>query len=135
MKQATVSDLIKANKSLKLLKSNDVSLTFPKLGDLAKYSLVIYSDASFANLTGYASQDASIVFLSNAEGTATDLWHSRKRVAKSKPNAETLALLDGIEDGIFIRQIVCELLNGILLDVIANVDCKKRCDSVNLYKS
>ena len=88
MKQATVSDLIKANKSLKLLKSNDVSLTFPKLGDLAKYSLVIYSDASFANLTGYASQDASIVFLSNAEGTATALsWHPRKlkRVAKSKP--------------------------------------------------
>ena len=68
LKQATVSELIKVNKCLKMLKSNDVSLTFPKLGDLAKYSLVIYSDASFANLAGYASQGASIVFLSNVKG-------------------------------------------------------------------
>lgn len=138
LKQATLCDVKRANKCLKTLKGDDVALTFPKLGDVQNCSLISYSDASFANLTGCASQGGSIVFISNASGIAAPLsWHSRKlkRVVKSTTSAETLALLDGIEDCLLIRKIVGELTNGLVLSVIANVDSKNLRDSVYSSKT
>ena len=138
LKDATVNDIKRANKCVKSLKGDDVCLTFPKLGDIHKCSLVSYSDASFANLAGCASQGGSIVFLSNKAGLAAPLsWHSRKlkRVVKSTTSAETLALLDGIEDCFLIRQIISELFNGLTLPVFAKVDCKNLHDSVYSSKT
>ena len=79
-----------------------------------------------------------MVFLANNEGCAAPLtWHSRKlkRVVKSTTSAETLALLDGIEDCLLIKQIISEMCNGLMLPVIANVDCKNLRDSVYSSKT
>ena len=106
LKQATVNDVIRANKCVKNLRKEDVCLKFPRLGEIYKCSLVSYSDASFANLPGCSSQGGSIVFLCDESGKAIPLsWHSKKlkRVVKSTTGAETMALLDGIEDCLLVR--------------------------------
>ena len=50
IKDATVSDLFTTNKFIKLLKCNEMVLSFLEINDLNYASLVCFSDASFANL-------------------------------------------------------------------------------------
>ena len=46
-----------------------------------------------------------------------------------------LALLDGIEDCLLIKQIISEMCNGVMLPVIANVDCENLRNSVHSSKA
>ena len=50
IKDATVRDLVMANKFIKLLKCNAFIFSFPQINDLQNESLVCFSNASFANL-------------------------------------------------------------------------------------
>ena len=50
IQDATVRDLNMVNKFIKLLKCNELVLSFPQINDLQNASLVCFSDASFANL-------------------------------------------------------------------------------------
>ena len=50
IKDATVKDLVLANKFIKLLKCNAFIFSFPQINDLQNESLVCFSNASFANL-------------------------------------------------------------------------------------
>ena len=45
-----------ANKAIKTMKSRDVQLKFPNLGDPDKIEVIAFSDASHANLPSGASQ-------------------------------------------------------------------------------
>ena len=57
LKNATVEDIIAANKCCKILKNEDVELLFPSLGNVGDAKMVTYSDASFANLKDVGSQE------------------------------------------------------------------------------
>ena len=138
LKQATVNDVNRANKCVKTLRKENVCLKFPQLANINKCSLVSYSDASFANLPGCSSQGGSIVFLCDESGKGVPLsWHSKKlkRVVKSTTGAETMALLDGVEDCLLMQRVLSELFNGKVVPVVAKVDCKNLHDSVYSSKT
>ena len=100
IKDATVRDIITANKFIKILKSKDVVLSFPKIDNISKVALICFSDASFANLKCGGSQGEPLVFLEGNDRKYMLLaWQSRKlkRIVKSTLTAETLALEEVIE--------------------------------------
>ena len=100
IKDATVRDIITANKFIKILKSKDVVLSFPKIDNISKVALICFSDASFANLKCGGSQGGPLVFLEGNDRKYMLLaWQSRKlkRIVKSTLTAETLALEEVIE--------------------------------------
>ena len=56
------------NKFIKVLKCNELVLSFPQIKDLKNASLVCFSDASFANLKCSGSQGGLLVFLQGRNG-------------------------------------------------------------------
>lgn len=67
--QTRVSDVIKANKVIKKVKDNPVSLWFRKV-NLDECTLLYYSDAAFANLKDHGSQGGHIIFLRDCDGNS-----------------------------------------------------------------
>ena len=113
VKDATVRDLIAANKFIKILKSRDVILSYPKVDNLCRSSLICFSDVSFANLKRSGSQGGLIIFLEGPDENYMPLaWQSRKlkRVVKSTLTAETLALQEAIELAIMIKCMLLDIL-------------------------
>ena len=73
-KDATIKDLFKANKSVKKLKSEHVSLQYPNLGSLKEARIVAYNDAAFANLKDSGSQGGFIIFLAGSNGNYAQIY-------------------------------------------------------------
>ena len=93
-KNATVKDLLYANKTIKKIKNSEVHLKFPSLENLETAKIIVYSDASFNNLPKGGSQGAHMILLSDKnQQTAPIQWQSKriKRVVKSTLAAECLA--------------------------------------------
>jgi len=132
IKNATVSDMLDANKVLKKLQ-NDVKVNIPPLDDINCLKFVVHSDASYANLSDGGSQGGYVICLSNSETSKLSpiAWQSKriKRVVKSTLAAEMLALVEAAEAGYWLQSILNELLctNG----------CKIECyiDSQSLYNA
>jgi hypothetical protein len=106
-----VDDLLRANKVVKKIKSEDVSLSYRKLTNIGECSIECYSDASFGNLTDGGSQGGYIVFIVDDIGRRCPVtWQSRRirRVVKSTLAAETLALLDSAEAGLYVARMLAE---------------------------
>ena len=115
IKNATVSHLVKANKILRNVKNSPNSIGFSKLSDLKNLKVVVYTDASFANLPNGGSQGGQIVFLVDKNNNSCPLaWKSNriKRVVKSTLAAETLSFVEGCDMGIFMSKIVSEIITG-----------------------
>ena len=111
---AVVDDVMYVNKIIRKLKLQSVSLVFSKLHDLGSLSIDCYSDASFDNLLNGASQDGYIVYISDQYNNKNVVsWQSKKlrRVVKSTLAAETLALLDAAEAGVFLSKMICQAIN------------------------
>jgi hypothetical protein len=111
---ATIEEVLRANKVLKRIKQRPVMLKFCGLEEPEQLNIECYSDASFGNLQGGGSQGGYVVFLADHRGCKCLVsWQSRKvrRVVKSTLAAETLALLDAAESGIFVANMISELLN------------------------
>lgn len=100
-KEPTVRELVTANKAVKTMKSRDVQLKFPNLGNPDKIEVIVYSDASHANLPSGASQGGFIVFLSGNGKGCPFMWQSKKinRVTKSPLASETMELADAADAG------------------------------------
>ena len=79
IKDVTVRDLITSNKFIKMLKSKDVDLSFPKIDNISKAALICLSDALFTNLKYSGSQVVLLVFLEGCDRRYMLLaWQSRK---------------------------------------------------------
>ena len=93
VKNATVEDVMQANKVIRKAKSNAVSLRFRELGDVKRAELIPFSDASLGNFK--VSQSGHITFLVGKNGNYSPIsWQSKKiqHVVESTLGAETLAL-------------------------------------------
>ena len=137
-KNATVADLCRLNKVVTFLKNNRLQLHFPRIQCLSECVLEAYADASFANLNGSASQGGFLILLKDGRGNRCPIfWESRRvrRVVKSTLAAETLALVDCAETAIYVKQIICELLNERNLPIICYTDNKSLTDSLASRKS
>ena len=134
IKDATVRDIITANKFVKMLQSKDVVLSFPKIEVIENSELICFSDASFANLKCGGSQGEIIVFIQGSNGKYMPLaWQSRKlkRVVKSTLTAETLALQEVIDLAFMIKCLLLEISNLTMQNQILPIKCI--IDSKSLY--
>ena len=108
--EAKVDDLLRANKVVKNAQSRSVAVRFPKLAD-KQLSIECFSDASFGNLANGGSQGGYLIFATDYEGNRCLIaWQSRcvRRVVKSTIAAETLALLDAAEAGIYYSVLIAQ---------------------------
>ncbi|KAK6178359.1 hypothetical protein SNE40_013155 [Patella caerulea] len=75
--------------------------------------LIIYSDASFGNLSDGNSQGGHIILLCGSNGQFHPIsWQSQKirRIVRSTLAAETLSLADALDNSIFLSTLFGELL-------------------------
>ena len=78
-KNATIVDLIKANKNIWKLKSECLSLKIVDVEDIDLSTIVHFSDTSFVNLKDNSSQSGYITFLyKNNKSYSPIAWKSRK---------------------------------------------------------
>ena len=137
-KEATVSDLIRLNKVIRRLKTDNLRLLFAKVENIEQCRLDCYADASFANLAGCASQGGFIVLLRDSSGKSCPIfWQSRKirRVVKSTLAAETLALLDCASAAVYIRAVLKEICRCDEIPVYCYTDNKSLLDTLNSNKN
>jgi hypothetical protein len=114
IKHAHVKDLIDANKLIKRIQSEKVALKFQHVGE-GKLFLVVFSDASLANLPDGSTQGGQIILLMGEDGRFSPLtWSSRRirRVVRSTLSGETIAMADGIDTGVFLATLIGELTIG-----------------------
>ena len=64
---ATVTDLLRANKVVRMLKSENVIIRFPRLSDLSECYVERHSDAAFGNLMDGGSQGGYVIFLVDSD--------------------------------------------------------------------
>ena len=109
-KKPCISDLLNANKTVRVLKSVEMCVKFSPL-DGDNVFLIVFTDASFANLPSGGSQGAFVIFLVDQTGNANILsWQSRKvrRVCNSTMSAECLAAVDAVNTAIFLKELILE---------------------------
>ena len=100
-----------------MLKTEKCDVVFPKLNSTQGLKLVVYTDASLANLNGIDSCGGHVIFLCDNDNMCCALsWHSGKlkRVARSTIAAETMALSSGIEEAMYLRQVIMFSIGGVL---------------------
>lgn len=118
---ATISDIKETNKVIKFVKEHKSHITFPSL-DLKSTKVMMFSDASFNNLSDGNSQGGHIVFLADKFKMSSPIsWKSNKirRIARSTLAAETLAFTDGADTACFVNEL-CEELSLIPRKSIIN---------------
>ena len=136
LKDAKVKDILLANKLVSRVKSNNVSLMFQDLGECTP-TLVIFSDASFANLPSGGSQGGYFIILMSGNGKFSPIaWNSKKiqRVARSTLAAETLAMTNAIDSGIVLANLYREIMRG-ELSVVCITDSKSLYEATRSNKS
>ena len=128
----TVEDLLSLNKVIKKVKLKEGIVRFPCIGDPKEWKIFVFPDASFANLPdGVSSAMAYVVFLVGT-GVCVLNWKSNKivRVVKSTLAAETLALAEGIDDALYIKKMIHDLIPSIKLPIYAKTDNKDLVESI-----
>jgi hypothetical protein len=127
-----IRELIGVNKLIAHLKKVRFSLRFPKLGP--NLAMKIFTDSSFGNLPDGGSQGGHIILLEDTEtGLFCPLaWASRKlrRVTRSTIASETEAMVEGIDEGVFLAAIWDWIFLGILPKLSSQIftDCKSLSD-------
>lgn len=113
-KKGTVSDLIRICKTLKQIKNEEGFLIFPCMNKIDNCKIYVYTDAALANLNdGCSSMGAHLVLLVDPDGKCCVLnWQANKikRFVRSSLAAETLSLEEGVEDAVFLRILIEEIL-------------------------
>ena len=132
----TVQDLLKVNKVIRTMKQDKVVVKYPNLGSPDRWSLSVFSDASFANLPCASSQGGFIVFLSGSDGRVAPLsWQSKKlhRVTRSTLSSETLAVIEAVDAAMLMRLQIQELF-GVTVAVNVFTDSKSLQQTVHTSK-
>ena len=89
-----------------------MSIKFPNL-DLSTIKVIIYSDASYGNLSDGSSQGGHIIFLCDSEGKCVPItWSSTKikRIARSTLATECLALQDATDAAYLVSSLLSDML-------------------------
>ena len=115
LKRPTVADLLKANKVIHKVQARDVVIRYQALDLGADLKIVIFTDAAFANLPDKVSSargHVTLLYNSKSQKCNVISWASNKviRVCHSTFAAETLSLLQGLEDAVYLRAVLSELL-------------------------
>ncbi|KAK3874883.1 hypothetical protein Pcinc_020202 [Petrolisthes cinctipes] len=134
--RATIAELLRLNKVIDRVKTDNMKLYIPRMMPLNDCYMECFSDASFANLVGNGSQGGFVIFLRDAsEARCPIFWQTRKirRVVKSTLSAEALALLECAETAVYLASILSELSGSGKFKIKCFVDNKSLVDA--LYSS
>lgn len=115
IKNATVQTIHEANRIVCKLKSKKVALNFQHLGRNRALKMIMFSDASFGNLSDGGTQGGHLILLMGENGKFSPLtWQSKrvKRVVRSTLAGETLAMSDGVDNAVFLATLFSELTSG-----------------------
>lgn len=115
LNSATVQSIHDANKVIRKLKADKVTLKFQYLGENDTLNLTVFSDASLGNLPDGGTQGGTLITLMGESGVFSPLcWQSKRirRVVRSTLAGETLAMSDGIDNAIFLVTLFSELTTG-----------------------
>ena len=111
---ATVREIHLANKTVRKVKTHNVSLNFPSKFNLQSSRIVGYTDASFGNLPDCGSQGDHVIFLCDNQGSYVLMtWQSRKirRATNSTLAAECIAAVETAESCFHLQTLIQELLD------------------------
>ena len=114
MGNPTMNEIHSLNKVVNWAKANDVSIKFPNFSSFEDLYLIVFADSAFGNLGNGASQGGYIIFVSDGSNSAPICWssHRIKRVARSTLTAETLIMVDAIDQAIYLSNIISALIYG-----------------------
>ena len=105
MKLPTIGDLINANKVLRKIKENPMTVNFLSLGNLHNAVWKCYSYATLANLTSGNSKGGYLIFLVGENDELCLLvWKIKTlcRVVRSTVSAEACAMTEALDTAHFI---------------------------------
>lgn len=136
-RSGTVADLVQAVKVIKRLKDFKCEVFFPNLGEPKYWRMVVFSDASHANLCdGVSSCGAHVIFLTGIYKTCCPLsWCANKikRVVRSTIAAETMSLQVAIDEAIYLQNIMLEITK-VSIPITAYVDNRSLVDALHSTK-
>jgi hypothetical protein len=115
---------VSAVKTVKKLKMVGGVLVIPKLRTLDDIQMIVFADASLANLDNSGSCGGHLIFLKDSQGQcALVAWHSGKikRVCRSTLAAETLAMSNALEEALYLREIL-KLCVSVVVPILAITD-------------
>ena len=95
--------------------------------------LLVFTDASYANLPSGGSQGAYVIFLSDCHGNANIVsWQSRKvrRICNSTLSSECLAAVEAVSSAVFIKQLIVEMKCWKSVDILVLCDNKSLIQSI-----
>ncbi len=137
-KSGSFGDLIRAIKAISRLKESDSVVRFPALGDISTWKIIVFTDAAHANMSDkVSSMGAHIVLLVDGHKQCCPLaWHASKikRVVRSTLAAETLSLVEGLETGLYQRELLSEFTGRKGFPIIGYVDNKSVTQALNSTK-
>lgn len=121
LKDGSVSLLKQANRVIKRAKLRDVNLHYPKM-NLNNLSVECHADASHGNLKGGGSQGGMFIEVRSGDYSCPVEWQSKKlrRAAKSTLAAETIAMVESMENAIYISSLLKEILSSSTGDIPIN---------------
>ena len=110
---ATVKTLIDTNKAIRKMRTEQMEIRYPPLGQPKDIEVIVYADGSHGALPSGNSQGAAIVFLQGAEKSAPITWRSKKieRVTKSPLATEVSAVADGSDLGHLVASMTKEVFH------------------------
>ena len=131
--QATIRDLIDANKVIRRAKQDQYYVTFSPF-NLKTLEILAYWDASFKNLPRGGSQGGNIIFLTDGSKSCPLQWSSTriKRVVRSTIAAEALALADTCANTTYLAALVSSVLE---FTVGKNIPVEVITDNQSLFDS
>ncbi|CAC5410126.1 unnamed protein product [Mytilus coruscus] len=127
----------KLNKIIRKAKNNSYRIKYPNLESLKNIELILYTDASYANLSDHVSSAGGyVIFLLGQNGKNCPIsWSSKKirRVVKSTLAAEALSLVEGLDACYFVRSILQEMIKlnaGESIPIKCFTDNKSLCQNI-----
>ena len=128
IKYATIEDAKRANKVLKKLKEENISVKVNTIESFVDTKLLVFHDASFANMAGSGSQGGYVIFLSDvfANKVTPIAWqsHRLKRVVNSTIGAETMALIEASGKAYWLRCMISEIVPSFSVPIHCFTDSK-----------
>ena len=134
--KATLVDFRQAIKIMKKAKIEPTEMKFVNLGPVDEWTIEGHGDAGYRSLPDKVSScGGQVVIIANRRRKMCCVvsWKSKKlkRVVSSSTAAEALALNDTLDELVYIKEVLKEIIG----DQVDNVPLELFTDSGNLYKS
>ena len=103
-----MEDFKKAAKAMKNIPAHKNCIKYTSLGEEDGWSVELATDAALQNLSGIDSTEAGLVMIRGGNTVASILWwlNKIKRVCRSAMKAETMALNTGMDQAIYVKQVL-----------------------------